>query len=239
VDSNINRSVIAQFGIQPVKYIGCFSPRPIVDNRDGSLRYSNHMIGAAIDIDATIDSADRNPHLKQGQLEALDEMLTFRFEEASQNPLVAPGPKLTASGSWLAGAPNLDAIDRARALHAQTVAISKEAMAFLDEFLEQWVAFKIAFKKGTPQSPGDRKERAFKIIDKLARPKKSGGFGGEAGLRNVRKGGIISIPRELFEALASNPNLQSGTQYDVTKDIMHFEVRREVAADIIRTSGSP
>jgi hypothetical protein len=130
VDRSINRSVIAQFGIQPVRYIGCFRPSPLGD------RISNHMIGAAIDIDATIKSADRNPHLKRPQLEALDEMLAFRFKEASQNPnpLVAPGPKLTASGSWLAGVPNLDAIDRARALHAQTVAISKEAKAFLDEF---------------------------------------------------------------------------------------------------------
>jgi hypothetical protein len=73
---------------------------------------------------------------------------------------------------------------------------------------------------------------AFQIIEKLAKA-----FGGQAGLRNVQKGGIISIPLEVFEALASDGDLQSGTQYDTSKDIMHFEVRR--AADIIGVSGSP
>jgi hypothetical protein len=72
VDRSIKRSTFPQFGIQPVKYIGCFRPEPLGD------RISNHMIGAAIDIDATIKKADRNPHLKGPQLDALNEMLKLR-----------------------------------------------------------------------------------------------------------------------------------------------------------------
>jgi hypothetical protein len=152
-------------------------------------------------------------------------MLVFR---ANTQTSITPGQKLTASGSWLAGVPNLDAIDRARALHAQTVAISAEAKAFLDDWLDVWVAL-----QKTPQSLGaGLKKDAMKVMNKLARV-----FGGEKGLRNIQRGGIISIPLEVFEALASDPDLQSGTQYDTAKDIMHFEIRH--AADIIGPNGFP
>jgi hypothetical protein len=221
VDRSINRSTMAQFGIQPVKYIGCFRPSPLGD------RISNHMIGAAIDIDATIKGADRNPHLKKPQLDALELMLAFR---AKHNPLPT-GTVLKVSGSWLAGVPDLDALDRARALHAQTVQISTETKAFLDEFLDAFVSF-----QKTPNTLADaaaeaKRKEAFKIIEQLLKA-----FGGERGLRNIKKGGLISIPAEVFEALASDPDLQWGN-YENSKDIMHFEIKRQ--ADIIGANGFP
>ena len=72
---------------------------------------------------------------------------------------------------------NLDSVDRARALHAQTLAISKEAKAFLDDWLDTWVAF----QKAPPQSLGaGPKKDALEVMNKLAKA-----FGGEKGLRNM------------------------------------------------------
>jgi hypothetical protein len=215
VDKSINKSMFADFGIQPVKYIGCFRPSTLIDPKTKQETISNHMIGAAIDIDATISGEDRNPHLNPKQTAALDLVLDFRVKHQQ----LAAGSVSKASGSWLAGIPKDDSVDRARRLYSQTLQISKETRAFLDEFLDGWVAF----SKQPPKSFGDKRDQAFPIVKQMADV-----FGGEKALRNIQKGGILSIPAEVFEALASDPDLWSGASY---KDLMHFEIRRQ--SDII------
>jgi hypothetical protein len=213
VDKAINKSSFADFGIQPIRYVGCFRPSPLGE------RISNHMIGAAVDIDATIEGAARNPHLTPKQIAVLDAVIAFRVK---QNKLAAAqAPR--AAGSWLAGIPADSSVDRGRVLYAQTLQVSKETKAFLDEFLGGWIA------NDPPRSFGDARDEAFALITQM-----SAVFGGRKEIFNIQRGGILSIPAEIFEALANDPDLRSGTEYG---DLMHFEIRRQV--DIIGADGLP
>lgn len=60
---------------------------------------SNHMIGAAIDIDADIGGAARNPHLNAKQIAVLDAVLTFRIKQNKLDASKAPNPSVDIMSS--------------------------------------------------------------------------------------------------------------------------------------------
>jgi hypothetical protein len=110
--------------------IGCFRPDPVAD------RLSNHMIGAAIDIDP-----DNNPFLQVPHIRGLDKMLAFVGEEEAKaykaNPLPGPPPEtLRIEMSWLGPPVNLktaDDLEKARRKYTYTVKISEKTRKFLSD----------------------------------------------------------------------------------------------------------
>lgn len=227
VEKNINKSMMANPDTRPVQYVGCFRPDAIGD------RISNHMIGAAIDIDSS-----NNPHLKGDQIAVLDLVLAFRAEdERMRNPLVTP-EILKVAGSWLAEIPKLDDVDGleiARRFYNKTVKISEKTKAFLNDYMAGWA------KKQTPAD--QRRQEAFKLLDQMSKK-----FGGAKGLEKVQTQGFISIPAEVFEALVTDPDLQWGNYTFVHPrepkrrpglDVMHFEVKPAVQRALIAAEGTP
>ena len=219
------KSAIVNPAMKGIKYIGCFRPQPLGD------KISNHMIGAAIDIDP-----DPNPHLYLEHIRALDKMLAFIAEdEAKANPLGPPPEKLKIETSWLAELPKLgsfDDVDRARIFYDKTVKISEKTRKFLSDFLGEWKKYRD--QKKTPAD--QRLQKAFEIIDELVKlfPRKKPSLPVEDTLAVVQKQGLISIPAEVFIALDSDPDIQWAQYIDIALkypkqlspglDTMHFEV---------------
>ena len=81
-DTLLKSTPLPRFGVEQIKYIGCFRPSDLDPSGSNPLRrISNHMIGAAIDI----DSGD-NPNLKKEMVGAIDAILAFR-EQTGHAPL--------------------------------------------------------------------------------------------------------------------------------------------------------
>ncbi|WP_437602922.1 hypothetical protein WMF28_14935 [Sorangium sp. So ce590] len=238
-DGFIKRSVASQFGSAPVKYIGCFRPDPL---GVGDARHvSNHMLGAAVDIDATRDKVARNPHLQKDQIKAVDRVLAFHAKTT-----IGHGPALVASGSWLADFPAAGTPeDRAQHLYTEMLNVSLDVRAFLDAWLDRWIVF-TNVPQSTLASPAQAtRDEAFQVVTELVRT-----FGGMKrsarapledapgvkALRNVQKNGFVSIPADIFIAMLK-AGLRSGLEYGAAKDTMHFEIKSPSA--LIAASGFP
>jgi len=222
-----NKSAMVNPSMQGIGYIGCFRPDPLSGGR-----ISNHMLGAAIDIDSRT-----NPHLTVGHIRALDKMLAFIAEdEANANPLGPPPEKLQIEGSWLAELPKLQSIDdveRARRYYDKTVKISEKTKKFLSDFLGEWRKYRD--EKKTPAD--QRLQKALTVVDQLVTA-----FGGADKLAIVQQQGLISIPAEVFIALDADPDIQWGNYTYLPQlpglDTMHFEVTDAGQAALIG-SGFP
>jgi hypothetical protein len=225
-------SAIANPSMKAIQYIGCFRPEPLGD------KISNHMIGAAIDIDS-----QRNPHLFPPQVRALDQMLELieeqAKEDAANNPLVQPLETLRIAGSWLGALPKLqtpDDVEKARIYYNKTVKISERTKTFLNDFFDAWKEHERL--KTPPTEP--KLVKAYPIVTALVKA-----FEGAGKLATVQKLGLISIPAEVFITLHSDANIQWGNyafyrSKDPDKgphvDTMHFEVKN---TDAVVGSGYP
>ncbi|HYP77189.1 MAG TPA: hypothetical protein VER12_14570 [Polyangiaceae bacterium] len=229
VNQKLNSSIGGNPDATMLRYVGSFRPQPL-----GS-RPSNHMFGAAIDVDSST-----NPHLKAPQVAVLERLLEFRAQDAAKkNPLQPAPTPLRLVGSWLADVPKIEDIDdleKARRFYAKMLQISAQTKEVLHAYLEEWQQSRKS--KSTPADP--QKQKAFAILDDMAKH-----FGGVSGLRDIQQRGFISIPAEVFEALVSDPQLQWGKYTDLhpgqaAVDIMHFEVRPQVLREeIIGPNGFP
>lgn len=222
----INRTVAGQPDTKPLGYIGCFRPSPLDSGRP-----SNHMLGAAIDIDSKF-----NPHLKGKEIDTLDIMLQFwaDYQNSKAAPNTPPIQALRVRGSWLAELPKLDAEDavqRAKNFYDKTDAISRQTQAFLTEFL--------TLSLTTPATQPNQWQQKGILV---ARDMTKHFVGGVKRLQFIQANGFMSVPAELFKALVSHPELQWGLYTDVdprdTKrvpglDIMHFEVKPSVRKNLI------
>ncbi len=230
-DGFINRSTAAQFGSAPVKYIGCFRPSAL--DWKGVKYLSNHMIGAAVDIDASRDGVDRNPHLKGPQIPAVDAVLAF---VAANGALPSSGPPLKVGGSWLTAAPvPATDVDRALQLYQQMLDISLQTQGFLNTWLGPWLTYLDA-PTSLPASPAQQqRDEAFRVMENLAKafgrldkaPKHRTSPAVKE-LLNIQKNGFISIPADIFVAMLK-AGLQSGLEYTGPKDTMHFEIKNPKA----------
>jgi hypothetical protein len=240
VDANIasvtallKKTPVSNPTVKPIGYIGCFRPDPVKD------RISNHMIGAAIDIDS-----GNNPFLEAPRIRALDKMLAFVGEEEAKaykaNPL-GPSPEtLQIEMSWFGPPVNLkgaDDLEKARRKYTYTVKISEKTRKFLSDFLSQWKKY-----RDQKKTPADQTlQNAFEIIDQLVRlfpaKKKKPPLPVEDGLATIQKQGLISVPAEVFIALDSDRDIEwlmFGFSESAMKqrpevrhigiDIMHFDV---------------
>lgn len=206
--------------------VGCFRPDPVAD------RLSNHMIGAAIDIDSS-----RNPYLGGSQIRALDKMLEFiADDEAQANPNVTP-ERLKIEVSWLGELPKFQSfsdVEKARRAYEKTVKISEKTKAFLIEFLDQWDTS----QKDRTTPADQRLQKAFVHVEALLKafPSKDPRKGRLDGLQTIRDQGFISIPAEVFIALDADPDLEWGlwsTLADPIVDVMHFQVTEKMKKKII------
>lgn len=239
-DGLITSTPVPGFGVAPIRYIGCFRPSDL-DPLPGSTlrRLSNHMIGAAIDIDS-----EANQHLKKPQLQAIDAILDQRVQEG--HPLLT----ITAAGSWLAALPqNGTPQAKAQALHQGIMDISREVKEFLDQYLDDWIAF--VASPSTSQDPQVRQEQErriredYPLLEKLAKafgsikPDRKTPFDQTPGvkqLRRIQQMGFVSISENVFVACLT-AGLMSGTQYVGQKDTMHFEIPSQSA--FIGSGGYP
>jgi len=215
----LKKSTAGDLGIAPIGYIGCFRPSdldPLPKDKEGLRRISNHMIGAAVDIDP-----GDNPHLKKPQLNAIDKILEYRVRTVPNHPPLT----YTAGGTWLGMMPPGSTLkERAIELHAPILAISKEVKAFLDEY---WILWR------QPSTPADPlKREAVLLMQELAdsfggtQTKKNLPFDetpGARALRRIQQRGFVSIPVDVFVACLQ-AGLMSGVQYQDQKDTMHFEI---------------
>lgn len=232
-DSNFDLKVstAGDLGIAAITYIGCFRPSdldPLRTDKQGLRRLSNHMIGAAIDIDS-----GNNPHLKQAQLTVIDRILEFRVRTVPNHPPL----RYTSGGTWLGMVPPGSTLkERAIELQATILEISKEVKAFLDDHWDLW---------RLPSTPTDpQKQEAVQLMQALAdsfggtRTSKKVTFEqtpGAKALRRIQQRGFVSISADVFVACLE-AGLMSGTQYQGQKDTMHFEVPTSKQRDFIASS---
>jgi len=211
-----NKTVAVNPAMQAVASAGCFRPEAL--NSGG---ISNHMLGAAIDIDS-----GHNPHLEAKHLHALQAMLNVVSQLQATPLTTAPAP-LNIEESWYKNFPKLqtfDDIQKARILYNKTVQMSEATRTFLTQFLAKWVEHKK--NKTTPSDP--RQQLAFPAVDQLVKA-----FGSADRLAVIQQQGLVSIPAEVFIALDADPELAwANYTYLPTVDpkrgpaidTMHFEV---------------
>jgi len=189
------------------KQIYGFVPRFIA----GSTTLSNHAFGLAVDIDAAT-----NPHLKEGEkgpsamvFDVLKKITGYDFGQ-----------------SFTSG--NLPPVDRARAIHQQQQEASQKLQAWLYAHIPDYISMARS-QAGAPK-PRDPlwKEDEFTrslptqtTLEAIDVRSLVTGYSLD-GVKTWAREGIQTVPIDLAAALME-VGMRWGSEYDHSKDVMHFE----------------